>query len=182
MKLAILKARILEEPYGPHGDGALAPQPEGPWLNREEVEGILDSIHPDEPMEGPGPITERFTETARRVMTLAIREALSLGHNYVAPEHIALGLLRETESIPVHALERLDITVNALRDEIIRVLNNEPPAPRGDEQPTTVMDAVGQFDPVQKAREVASKGGSAEFVKALALLGIAEAMTAVPER
>lgn len=36
-----------------------------------------------------------FTMTAKRVLELSLREALSLGHNYVGTEHILLGLLQE---------------------------------------------------------------------------------------
>jgi ATP-dependent Clp protease ATP-binding subunit ClpA len=43
----------------------------------------------------PGPIP--FTKHATRVLELALREALSLGHNYIGTEHILLGLVRENE-------------------------------------------------------------------------------------
>ena len=40
-----------------------------------------------------------FAPRARKVLELALREALSLGHDYVATEHILLGLVRENEGI-----------------------------------------------------------------------------------
>ena len=36
-----------------------------------------------------------FTPRAKKVLELALREALSLGHNYIGTEHILLGLVRE---------------------------------------------------------------------------------------
>lgn len=52
---------------------------------------------------------ERFTDRARKVLELALREALQLGHNYVAPEHLLLALCREGESLAAQALEGTDM-------------------------------------------------------------------------
>src|SRR5664279_866628 len=38
-----------------------------------------------------------FTPRAKKVLELALREALSLGHNYIGTEHILLGVVRESE-------------------------------------------------------------------------------------
>ena len=38
---------------------------------------------------------ERFTDRARRVVTLAQREARTVGHDYIGTEHILLGLIQE---------------------------------------------------------------------------------------
>src|SRR2546426_624857 len=40
---------------------------------------------------------EKFTQRARRVLTLAQDEALRLNHNYIGTEHLLLGLVREGE-------------------------------------------------------------------------------------
>src|ERR687885_605145 len=40
-----------------------------------------------------------FTPRAKKVLELALREALSLGHNYIGTEHILLGLVRENENV-----------------------------------------------------------------------------------
>jgi hypothetical protein len=40
-------------------------------------------------------MVDRFTEQVRRVMDLAEGEADRLGHRYVGPEHLVLGLLRD---------------------------------------------------------------------------------------
>src|ERR1700682_1650502 len=45
----------------------------------------------------PGQIP--FTPRAKKVLELALREALSLGHNYIGTEHILLGLVRENEGV-----------------------------------------------------------------------------------
>jgi len=38
---------------------------------------------------------ERFTQRARRVLSLASEEAERLKHNYIGTEHLLLGLMRE---------------------------------------------------------------------------------------
>jgi ATP-dependent Clp protease ATP-binding subunit ClpA len=45
-----------------------------------------------------------FTPRAKKVMELALREALSLGHDYVGSEHLLLGLIREDDGIAARIL------------------------------------------------------------------------------
>ena len=40
-----------------------------------------------------------FTPRAKKVLELALREALSLSHDYIGTEHILLGLVRENEGV-----------------------------------------------------------------------------------
>ena len=42
---------------------------------------------------------EKFSERARRVLSLAQEEAQRFNHNYIGTEHILLGLVRETEGV-----------------------------------------------------------------------------------
>ena len=42
---------------------------------------------------------ERFTQRARRVLTLAQEEAERLSHNYIGTEHLLLGLIREENGV-----------------------------------------------------------------------------------
>ena len=63
-----------------------------------------------------------FTPRAKKVLELALREALSLGHNYIGTEHILLGLLREEEGLAARVLESLDITVEEVRAQVARIV------------------------------------------------------------
>jgi ATP-dependent Clp protease ATP-binding subunit ClpA len=67
---------------------------------------------------------ERFTERARQVVVLAQEEARGLKHNYIGTEHILLGLLREEEGLAARVLESLDITVERVRAEIVRIVGS----------------------------------------------------------
>ncbi|HEX3832097.1 MAG TPA: Clp protease N-terminal domain-containing protein [Solirubrobacteraceae bacterium] len=83
-----------------------------------------------------------FTERAKKVLELALREALSLGHNYIGTEHILLGLiaenegvafrtrpdpgsdLEEREGVAVRILHDFDVDAETIRAEVIRMLSS----------------------------------------------------------
>ncbi len=67
---------------------------------------------------------ERFTERARQVVVLAQEEARTLKHNYIGTEHILLGLLREEEGLAARVLEQLEITVEEVRAQVIRIVGS----------------------------------------------------------
>ena len=57
------------------------------------------------------------------MLELALREALSLGHNYIGTEHILLGLVRENEGVAARILLDFDADAEKIRNEIIRMLS-----------------------------------------------------------
>jgi ATP-dependent Clp protease ATP-binding subunit ClpA len=61
---------------------------------------------------------ERFTDRARRVIVVAQDEARELGHPFIRPEHLALGLLRG-EGVAGRALGDFGITYEATRERIV---------------------------------------------------------------
>jgi ATP-dependent Clp protease ATP-binding subunit ClpC len=69
-------------------------------------------------------VFERFTERARQVVVLAQEEARILKHNYIGTEHILLGLLREEEGLAARVLESLDITVERVRAQVVRIVGS----------------------------------------------------------
>jgi ATP-dependent Clp protease ATP-binding subunit ClpC len=73
---------------------------------------------------------ERFTDRARRVIVLAQEEAKMLNHNYIGTEHILLGLIHEGEGVAAKALEQLDISLDAVREQVTEIIGTgqQPPA------------------------------------------------------
>ena len=70
-----------------------------------------------------------FTPRAKKVLELALREALSLGHNYIGTEHILLGLARENEGVAARILLEFDADSEKIHNEVIRMLSGpESPA------------------------------------------------------
>ncbi len=59
-----------------------------------------------------------FTERGKKVVQLAHREALRLGHDVIGTEHILLGILAEGEGAAVQALESLGLNLDEIRNRI----------------------------------------------------------------
>jgi ATP-dependent Clp protease ATP-binding subunit ClpC len=74
---------------------------------------------------------ERFTDRARRVVVLAQEEAKMLNHNYIGTEHILLGLIHEGEGVAAKALESLDISLEAVREQVQEIIGQGQQAPTG---------------------------------------------------
>ncbi len=64
-----------------------------------------------------------FTPRAKKMLELALREALSLGHDYIGTEHILLGLVRENEGVAARILLDFDADDERIRSEIMHVLS-----------------------------------------------------------
>jgi ATP-dependent Clp protease ATP-binding subunit ClpC len=87
----------------------------------EEVGMQVDRIVGQGTEESSGQIP--FTPRAKKVLERALREALSLGHNYIGTEHILLGLARENEGVAARILLDFDVTATVIQDEVIRLLS-----------------------------------------------------------
>ena len=61
---------------------------------------------------------EKFSERARRVLSLAQEEAQRFTHNYIGTEHILLGLVRETEGVAARVLSNLGVDLNKVRSAV----------------------------------------------------------------
>jgi ATP-dependent Clp protease ATP-binding subunit ClpC len=57
----------------------------------------------------------KFTERARKVLTLAQEEAQRFQHNYIGTEHLLLGLVREGEGVAAKVLTNLGIQLSDVR-------------------------------------------------------------------
>jgi Clp amino terminal domain, pathogenicity island component/UvrB/uvrC motif len=73
---------------------------------------------------------ERFTNQSRRVVVLAQEEARMLDHNYIGTEHLLLGLLHEGRGSASRALAAMDVTLQAVRDQVVEIIG------RGEAQPS----------------------------------------------
>ncbi|MHB0866457.1 MAG: ATP-dependent Clp protease ATP-binding subunit [Thermoleophilia bacterium] len=103
-----------------------------------------------------------FTPRAKKVLELALREALSLGHNYIGTEHILLGLIKENEGVAARILLEFDADSDKIRSEIMRKLTGSArrtPVPQGEQKKRlklldqfgrnlTKLAEEGKLDPV----------------------------------
>jgi len=59
-----------------------------------------------------------FTPRCKRLLELSWEEARQLGHNFIAPEHLMLGLIRQDEGIAVDVIKELGVDLNALSKDL----------------------------------------------------------------
>jgi ATP-dependent Clp protease ATP-binding subunit ClpA len=95
---------------------------------RDKVEAIFGTGALDQP---PGSRGRRgrlvsghipFTPRAKKVLELALREALRLRHKYIADGHLLLGLLREGEGLAVRILVAVGVDLDSLRRDVTAML------------------------------------------------------------
>jgi hypothetical protein len=70
-----------------------------------------------------------FTPRSKKVLELSLRESLQLGQNYIGPEHILLGLLREGDGVAPQVLVRLGADLNRVRQQVIQLIGGQPSRP-----------------------------------------------------
>jgi ATP-dependent Clp protease ATP-binding subunit ClpC len=150
--LAQEEARMLNHNYigTEHILLGLIHESEGVAARALEALGIsLDQVRKDvQELVGPGssaPSHIPFTPRAKKVLELALREALQLGHNYIGTEHILLGLVREGEGVGAQVLRSRGASLEAVRVEVSTLLTGyqeegvagppEPPDPTVHEEP-----------------------------------------------
>ncbi|MCD6054191.1 MAG: NDP-hexose 4-ketoreductase, partial [Rubrobacteraceae bacterium] len=92
---------------------------------REQVESIVGYGEEGTGAQAP------FTPRSKKVLELALREALQLGHNYIGTEHILLGLVRESEGVAARVLSNLDVDPDKVRREVVRRLGGGRSRSRG---------------------------------------------------
>ena len=66
--------------------------------------------------------SEQCTDRARHAMALAQEEAGRLKHNYIGTEHLLLGLVGEKDGVAAKALDRLGISLPAVRSEVEEII------------------------------------------------------------
>ena len=72
---------------------------------------------------------EKFSERARRVLSLAQDEAQRFNHNYIGTDHILLGLVRETEGVAARVLSSLSVDLSKVRSAVEFIIGRgEKPA------------------------------------------------------
>jgi ATP-dependent Clp protease ATP-binding subunit ClpA len=89
------------------------------------------------PQPGPPPARtyrgpfDHFNDRAKRTLALAQDEAIRFNHNYIAPEHLLLALIREGEGVAGRVLNGLGIALTTVRGEVERIIGRgqSPSAP-----------------------------------------------------
>lgn len=85
-----------------------------------------------------------FTKRAKKVLELALREALGLKHNYIGTEHVLLGIVREGEGLAAKILAGQLRDIGAIRTTVRELIDKGHREHPGGEAPsrTTAADEV----------------------------------------
>ncbi|MGH2517079.1 MAG: Clp protease N-terminal domain-containing protein, partial [Ktedonobacterales bacterium] len=89
---------------------------------------------------------DKFTERARKVLSLAQEEAQRFNHNYIGTEHLLLGLIRERDGVAAHVLSNLGVDLNKARAAVEHIIG------RGDR---IVLGDIGLTPRSKKVMELA---------------------------
>jgi ATP-dependent Clp protease ATP-binding subunit ClpA len=92
-----------------------------------------------------------FTPRAKKVLELSLREALTLGHNYIGTEHILLGVAAENEGVAARILLNFDVGPEKIRSEVLRAMSGAGPS-AGE----NAVDADAFYDVTQSTSPVAA--------------------------
>jgi ATP-dependent Clp protease ATP-binding subunit ClpC len=125
------------------GEGIAAKALESLGISAEAVRAQVEDIIGAGTTPTPG--MPPFTPRAKKVIELAFREALQLGHNYIGTEHILLGLIREGEGVAAQVLQKLGADLGRVRQQVLQLLS-------------------GSGVPQEKTREHAAPGGGSPIL------------------
>ena len=75
---------------------------------------------------------ERFSERARRVLSLAQEEAQRFNHTYIGTEHILLGIVREGEGVAAKVLTNLGVEMPKVRSAVEFIIGRGERASTGE--------------------------------------------------
>jgi ATP-dependent Clp protease ATP-binding subunit ClpC len=89
---------------------------------------------------------DKFTERARKVLSLAQEEAQRFNHNYIGTEHLLLGLVREGDGVAAKVLNNLGVELNKVRSAVEFIIG------RGDR---VVLGEIGLTPRAKKVIELA---------------------------
>jgi ATP-dependent Clp protease ATP-binding subunit ClpC len=107
-------------------------------IDLEDVRGRVRKAVPPRSTPPGGHIP--FTPQAKKVLELSLREALTLGHNYIGTEHILLGLIREGQGLAAQIITEKGHDLEDVRLEVVKVLKSH----RG-KSPEAMPSAPGEF-------------------------------------
>jgi prophage maintenance system killer protein len=95
-----------------------------------------------------------FTPRAKKVLELALRESVRMGHMYIGSEHILLGLVREGSGLAAQVLTALGASGPRIRDQVLGLLATERLAP-GTITPPGIRDFDMKILQAQQEKDVA---------------------------
>lgn len=91
-----------------------------------------------------------YTPRAKQVIDYAFEESKKLKHTYLGTEHLLLGLWTETGGVAAKVIQKLNIPIEDVREEVLRLLREgintgeHPPKRNATEQPRKIMTLANE--------------------------------------
>ena len=146
------------------GDGVAARALASLGISLEFVRGQVEELIRPGP-SGPSRHIP-FTRRAKKVLELALREAIQLGHNYIGTEHVLLGLIREGEGVAAQVLTKAGADFTSVRARVLGlVLGSDAPLSTS---PPTHTPAGAMVNSAARALAAGRPVGSDHYLLALA--------------
>ena len=111
---------------------------------------------------------DKFTERARRVLTLAQEEAQRFNHSYIGTEHLLLGLVREGDGVAAKVLANLGVELNKVRSAVEFIIG------RGDRSVMGEIGLTGEVRSVARMETRLREAARLGFAQALVPVGAAD--------
>ena len=108
-------------------------------LKSEDIKGYIDANAPKEDQKGEseGSIEVSVTPRIKQVLEQAFSSSRQLGHSYIGPEHLLIGLIQEDEGMAGDILRKYGLTPESLRQKIVKVVGKGAEEGRIEKQSTT---------------------------------------------
>jgi ATP-dependent Clp protease ATP-binding subunit ClpC len=137
-------------------------------LNGEDLKSYIDANAPkDEAKYKPEEKVEvTVSPRVKQVLESAFRSSRELGHSYIGPEHLLIGLLQEDEGMAGDILRKYGLTPESLRQKVVKVIGKGAQEGRVESQTNTpqldkysrdlsALAHSGKLDPViGRAQEI----------------------------
>lgn len=90
-----------------------------------DLEAVVGQMSDDDlvpPRRGRSRAHLRFSRSSKKVLELALREAVSLRHSYISTEHILLGLVREGDVTVRDTMVAAGVDTTTLRSAVAQAV------------------------------------------------------------
>ena len=115
------------------GAGVAARVLEGQGITAEKVvEKIEELVGKEDSIEE----SLGFTPRTKRLIENSFLEARKLGFDYIGTEHLLIGMLRESDSVAIRILLDLNINIQKLYNEVVKIINEEDDMGAGNDSNT----------------------------------------------
>ena len=130
------------------GSGVASKVLENQGLSPEQVEEQIELLVGRNEKEEIEEIVG-FTPRTKRVIENAFREAKKIGSDFIGTEHLLIGIMREGDSIAVRIMLDLNVNIQKIYNEIIKVLNDEGIEANGTEKRGGTSKILGSYNQTQ---------------------------------